>query len=397
MKKFREWVVLMWKPILAFLVVAVIVCGILGFRLGSLTGGVSLSERDYIASVDSGRELLQNPTYALHKIPTYLLFKLDIQRIAFYRLVSVIFAALSVVSCFFILREWSTDRIAILGTWLFLTSAWLLHIGRLASPEASYLLILPLVWAAIWLYNTTLRKTALIVLSLLSGMAFYIPGFGVLLVGIAVWQYKKIWSELRQVPWWFRLLCGLIICILLLPLILASIDSTRELLRAVGLPTGMPKLKTIGNNLLNIPEYFLLRGPDDATKWLGRLPLFDAFSTVMMIVGFYSLRNYWRLIRSQMLIVGCIYFGILIGLGGPVAITVLVPIAYIFIALGLTFMLQQWYAVFPHNPIARAIATTLLSLSILLVSFYHLSHYFIAWPESPLTKQTFSHKLPAPR
>lgn len=387
----------MWKPILAFLVVAVIVCGILGFRLGSLTGGVSLSERDYIASVDSGRELLQNPTYALHKIPTYLLFKLDIQRIAFYRLVSVIFAALSVVSCFFILREWSTDRIAILGTWLFLTSAWLLHIGRLASPEASYLLILPLVWAAIWLYNTTLRKTALIVLSLLSGMAFYIPGFGVLLVGIAVWQYKKIWSELRQVPWWFRLLCGLIICILLLPLILASIDSTRELLRAVGLPTGMPKLKTIGNNLLNIPEYFLLRGPDDATKWLGRLPLFDAFSTVMMIVGFYSLRNYWRLIRSQMLIVGCIYFGILIGLGGPVAITVLVPIAYIFIALGLTFMLQQWYAVFPHNPIARAIATTLLSLSILLVSFYHLSHYFIAWPESPLTKQTFSHKLPAPR
>ncbi len=387
----------MWKPILAFLVVAVIVCGILGFRLGSLTGGVSLSERDYIASVDSGRELLQNPTYALHKIPTYLLFKLDIQRIAFYRLVSVIFAALSVVSCFFILREWSTDRIAILGTWLFLTSAWLLHIGRLASPEASYLLILPLVWAAIWLYNTTLRKTALIVLSLLSGMAFYIPGFGVLLVGIAVWQYKKIWSELRQVPWWFRLLCGLIICILLLPLILASIDSTRELLRAVGLPTGMPKLKTIGNNLLNIPEYFLLRGPDDATKWLGRLPLFDAFSTVMMIVGFYSLRNYWRLIRSQMLIVGCIYFGILIGLGGPVAITVLVPIAYIFIALGLTFMLQQWYAVFPHNPIARAIATTLLSLSILLVSFYHVSHYFIAWPESPLTKQTFSHKLPAPR
>ncbi len=384
---------MMWKPISVFVLVSVVVCGVLGFRIGALTKAASLPEKEYIASVDSAKKIARNPVLVVHKLPTYVLFKLGAKRVTLYRLVSAAFTALAVVSCFFILREWFSDRIALLGTGLFLSSAWVLHIGRLATPEASYFLILPLTWAAIWLYATTLRKTALIVLSLLSGLSFYIPGFGLLLIAVAIWQRKRIWVELKQVPVWFRIACAAGILLLLLPLILASIRQPDILLLAAGLPSNMPAIANIGRQAVAVPEYLLVRGPHDAVRWLGRLPLLDAFSSVMLLLGIYNLRFTWRLVRSQLLFAGAIYFGLLVSLGGPMTITILIPIVYVLIAAGITFLLQQWYGVFPRNPIARGIASTLVVFVVLLTSAYHLTHYFVAWPGAPETKAHFTYSL----
>lgn len=384
---------MMWRPILIFLSVALIVGCILGFRLGGLTKGVSAPEQSYVASITSGKEILKHPVYAVHKLPVYVLFKLDVNRVAAYRAVSALFASLAVVSCFFILREWYTNRIAVLGSWLFLSSAWILHTGRLATPEASYLLLMPLLWAAVWLYNTTLRKTALLLLSFLCAASFYIPGFGWLLVITAIWQHKRIWDELKQVPWWFRVLCGFVIVVGLVPLLWAGIGSQRELLLAAGLPNNVPNLKTLAENLVHIPEYLFVRGPGDAVRWLGRLPVLDLFSGTMLLLGLYSMRYHLKLIRMQLLVGSTAFLALLITLGGPLTVTVLMPAVYILIAGGVAFMLQQWFTVFPRNPIARTIATTLISVSILLVSFYHINHYFIAWPQTPATKAAFKQSL----
>ncbi len=391
--KFREWVFMMWRPILAFLGVALVVSSILGFRLGALTPAASAPEQNYIASVNSGKELLKHPVYAVHKVPVYVLSKLRVNRLAAYRAVSAAFASLAVVSCFFVLREWYTNRIAVLGSWIFLSSAWVLHTGRLATPEASYLLLMPLLWAVVWLYNTTLRKTALLLLSFLCAASFYIPGFGWLLIIIAIWQHKRIWDELKFVPWWFRVICGIVIAVGLAPLVWAGVASPRELLLAGGLPEHLPTLKSLALNLLGIPEQLFARGPNDPVRWLGRLPLLDVFSTAMLVLGIYSIRYHLKLIRIQLLVGSSLLLALLITLGGPLTITVLMPAVYILIAGGMAFMLQQWLAVFPRNPIARTIATTLLAVSVLLVSFYHINHYFIAWPQAPATKAAFSGKI----
>lgn len=384
---------MMWKPIGVFLLVTLVVCGILGFRLGSLQGNVSTTEKAYIASVDSGRELIREPVYLLHKLPIYLLFKLDVKRIAIYRMVSGMYAAVAVVSCFFILREWFSDRIALLTTWLFLTSAWLLHIGRLATPEALYFLILPLLWTAIWLYNTTLRKSALLVLGAVCALSFYLPGFGVLLIAIAIWQHKRIWAELKEVPLWFRLSCAGLILVILIPLVYASVREPATLLSVAGLPHTVPSLSALGDNALRIPAYLLARGPANPEIWLGRLPLLDAFSATMLLFGIYSLRFHMRLLRNQILFASSIYFALLIVSGGLVTITILLPFVYILVASGLAFFLQQWLTVFPNNPIARGLGITLVTISVLFVSFFHLSHYFIAWPQTPATRAAFRNSL----
>lgn len=384
---------MMWRPLLIFGGVAIIVGLFFSFRLGSLAPGASEVERDYIQTVSSGREIVKHPLYAIHKIPVYALFKLDVSSLTAYRAVSAAFASLAVISCFFVLREWFSNRIAAMGAGLFLTSAWILHTGRLATPEASYLLLMPLLWAAVWLYNTTLRKTALLLLSFLCAASFYIPAFGWLLLLTAIWQHKVIWEELSAVPWWFRSICGLILVAGLAPLVWAGVNSPRDLLLASGLPAELPSLKSIGTNLLSVPESLFVRGPNNPVLWLGRLPLLDIFSTAMLALGLYSLRYHLRLVRSQLLICSSVLLIVLIALGGPVTITVLMPAVYMLIAGGVAFMLQQWFAVFPINPIARTTATTLLSVSVLLVAFYHINHYFIAWPLAPQTKQAFSHTL----
>jgi len=384
---------MMWRPILVFLAVAAVVGFILGFKLGSLTPGASAPEQQYVSSLTSGKLLLKDPVYIVHKLPMYMLYKLNIHSLAAFRAVSAVFATLAVVSCFFILREWYTDRVALLGSWLFLSSAWILHIGRLATPEASFLLMMPLLWIAVWLYNTTLRKSALLLLSFGSALAFYIPGFGWLLLTVGIWKRRLLWKELKHVPWWFISLCVLIIITTLIPLILASIHDRDILLRATGLPDRLPHIKNIAENLLNIPGYLFYKGPEDAIKWLGRLPLLDAFSAAMFILGVYSMRYHFKLTRIQLLAGSSIILALLIAIGGSVTITAVIPVVYILAAGGVAFMLQQWLVVFPRNPVARTIATTLMSISILFVSFYHVNHYFIAWPQTPATKAVFDQSL----
>lgn len=392
-KQFRLWFLDIWQPLIITLVVGAIVCTILGFRIGSLTNGLSIPEQQYIASVDSGKELLSHPSFLIHKLPTYVFFKLGVERVAYYRLISAAFAAAAVLSSFYVLKRWYTMRIALLGSWLMLTSAWLLHNARLATPEASFLLLMPLLWAAVWMYNTKRRQSAMTALFIISAASFYIPGFLWLVLGAVIWQRKTIYAELKLVSVWFKILAFLGVAIGLAPLIYGASQHTNELLLAAGLPDTLPKLSVITRDLLDIPMNLFLRGPDDPLRWLGRIPLLDIFSSTMLILGIYSLRYHLLLIRAQLLVATAALLTILIAVGGHVTTLALLPIIYLLMAGGIAFMLQQWYVVFPRNPVARSIATTLLSVLVLLVSFYHISHYFIAWPQTPATKSAFGQSL----
>jgi hypothetical protein len=392
-KKFRLWFLDIWQPLLITISVGLVICTLLGFQIGSLNKGLSPAEQQYIASIKSGKELLSHPSFLIHKLPTYVLFKLGVERIAYYRLISAAIGAAAVLSGFYILKRWYSLRVAILGSWLLLTSAWLLHNARLATPEASFLLLMPLLWTAVWMYTTTRRRSALTTLFVISTIGFYVPGFLWLVLGAVIWQRKTIYAELKLVPWWFKLCAALGVLIGLGPLFYGVSQNQNELLLVAGLPDSLPKLSVIANNLLDIPLNLVLRGPDDPSRWLGRLPLLDIFSSTMLALGIYSLRYHLLLIRAQLLVAAVVLLSILIVIGGHVTITALLPIAYLLIAGGIAFMLQQWFVVFPRNPIARSIATTLMSVLVLMVSYYHISHYFIAWPQTPATKSAFGQSL----
>ncbi len=392
MKQLRAWVLNTWKPLLIAMAI-VLLCGLfLGFRIGSLTHGVSLPEKQYIDGVNSGRQILNEPVYLVHKLPVYVLFKMHIKHAGAYRAVSALFATAMVLSGVFVLKRWYSLRVAVIGGWLMLTAATTLHIARLAIPEATFMLLLPMLAMAVWMRSTQRHNWALVVLSFMTGISLYIPGFFWLIVAFWVWQRKVFWQAIKKMPGGFQVVCGLILIFSILLLALSSIQRPQNLLLAAGFPTHIPSVVQIGKNAVAIPEHFFARGADDAVRNLGRLPLLDVFSTVMFVLGIYSLRFYLSHFRARLLLGSALVLVILIIAGG-LPISVLLPIVYLVVAGGIGFILQQWFTVFPRNPIAHIIATTLVSTTVLLTSFYNINHYFIAWPQTPATRQVFNQSL----
>lgn len=392
MKNQVKWVRDRWVLLASSLAITILLSVALGFRLGALTRGISQQEINYIRTTDSGSKIAHNPTLLAHKAPTYVLNKLSASRPGIFRAVSAVFAALGAFGIYFILKRWYSLRVAILGSWLFITSSWVLHVGRLAAPESVYLLLLPFIAAIIWMTTTNRHGIGMIILCALVSLSLYIPGFVWLALALLLWQRKPLLQIIKEQPGTVQTVCGILIMTGILPLLLATIVSPVNLLSAAGLPSQLPTPLHVLKNIVSVPQQLFLQGPADSVRWLGRLPLLDAFSAVMMLLGIYSLRYNIAGIKTQLLGATSLVFIILVALGG-VPITALLPLVFIFIGSGIAFMLQQWFTVFPRNPVARGIGTTLMSVAVLLVSFHHINHYFIAWPQTPATRQVFNQSL----
>ncbi len=69
-------------------------------------------------------------------------------------------------------------------------------------------------------------------------------------------------------------------------------------------------------------------------------------------------------------------FGVILGALGEVTIGVvlLLPFVYSVIAAGISFILDEWYRVFPKNPFARSFALLLVTAVILTSIYYQTGH-----------------------
>lgn len=379
-----------WQPVLVGLLLLLIVAGTIGYRLGSLTPGFSLNEVTYIHSTQSGKQIIANPVFAPHKVLTYGLVKLRLSKPIYFRSISALMGILTVFSGYFIIRRWHNRKIALLGSLLLLSSSWLLQTARLATPEACFLLVLPLLWLASWMYSTSNRRLALFLLFLSVSVAVYIPGFVWLILLLVVWQRKSIANELSQVSIWFSSLLGLLVLVIIAPLVWASWHDIQVLMTILGLPQQLAILKDFPFNIVRLASALVWQSQLDATNHLANLPLLDAFSILLAVLGVYAARFTWRLTRAKLML-GCfIILFLVVSLGGNVSSAVLLPIIYLVMAAGLAFLLAQWFSVFPRNPLARFIGVTLLALAVVVTSYYHISRYYIAWAQAPETRHSFN-------
>ncbi len=391
-KKFRWWILDNWQPVVYGLLVVCVLIIFLGFQLGSLTHGLAAQEVSYLKHTDSLHDLLHDPIFLPHKVLSYLMQLQPLRSNWAVRLPSALFVAIMAVGVIIFLRRRYSRRIAILGGSLLISSSWLLSIGRLALPEASLVLWLPLLVFYYWLSSRKHRKLALLCSAATVAVSCYIPAFIWLTLGFLIWHRQVIRQELRHIPIWYSLLCAVVLIALLAPLGYAFKQHTSYMLTIAGLPSSLAVAKAAPNHLLQACLDIFVISKRGAVFTIGRLPWLDIFSTILVILGVYSIRftsaREWRL-----LIVGVGIGAVLLASGGAVTTTVILPFVYIVMAAGLAFLLQQWFTVFPRNPLARPLGTTLLSISVLLIAFYHINKYYIAWPQTPETRQVFRHSL----
>jgi dolichyl-phosphate-mannose--protein O-mannosyl transferase len=138
-----------------------------------------------------------------------------------------------------------------------------------------------------------------------------------------------------------------------------------------------------------VPMYVFARGEVSPAFTIGRLPLLDVGTSIFFVLGSYWYLFQSKLDRTKLLTIGLIFGLILAGLNGSSYLAFLLPFVYLVAIGGLALMLQQWFTVFPRNPLARGIGVGVMSLLIAVIGFYHLQSYFVAWPNTPATKQHF--------
>ncbi len=358
--------------------------------LNSIPPGVSANEKVFIESSSKLSFIIKNPLNAPIKLPYLALTELGINTIVVYRAIAGIFGLIFIICFYRYTREYQTRRVTILATILLFTSSWFLQNTRLGLDY----ILLPLSILILLLATRKLIKannTALfsVILGVVLGCTLYVPAVAPIFLLLAIFGLR---SKAEKVK--FRHLAIVVpsMLIVLIPLILATVQNPNLINNIFGIPTSLLPIEW-AKRILVIPIFLFAKGPFSPINNLGRLPILDVFSSVLLILGVYA--AYFKLKENHLrhVIIVLIASFVLIALNGEAVFALIMPIVYIIIAYGVALILQQWFTVFPKNPLVKNIGITLLVISLSFVSFYHLKRYFVAWPNSPATKAVFRSHL----
>lgn len=366
-----------------------LVCLLLLYKIGSLVPGLSASESLAKQQAASFHVILENPVFLPYKTLQHAIGILDYQTPTALRFISALAAATCIYLFYYTLKKWYSPRVAVLGTILFATSSWFLHYARLATPDITFTAIIAVVAYGAWIRYTNRHSLALVIGTVLAVSLIYVPGFIWFVVPGIIWQRKALLNTLRHAskP---SLGIAAVVLALLAPLVWSVYENPLVLRDILGAPSSIPSLGTVINNTLSIPRHLLWANEPNPVVWLDKLPLLDVFTIAMFGLGIYSYSFKKKLDRTKML-AGIFVIGVLgVSLGGKINLIVLQPAIYLVATAGVALLMQQWFTVFPRNPLARTIGISLISLSVIMVAFYNTRHYFVAWPNSPETKKVFT-------
>jgi hypothetical protein len=358
------------------------------FRLGSLLPGYSPEELAAYQASMSLSGLLDNPLNAPFLLVVRALSYITDTLLAT-RLAATLFGGATLVIFAVLVRKWHNTRTAIIGTLLFGISAWFLHTARMGTPEVLLFGLFMLVACGFWFKE---RPGWLPLTALMLGTAalLYVPGMvWFIALGIA-WQWKTIDRIFKkQLP--AVTLAGIGAVGALVPLGWAFYKDQSLVTRWLGLPQDWPAPLEIARNFVEVPFHFLVRNEPNPASWLGTAPIFEVFSLVMLVLGGYLYIIHFKLARTP-LIFGIFAVTLLLMALGSTTVTfsVIMPFAYLIIAAGLSHLFNQWFMVFPRNPIARTSGWVLISVLVALVCAFHLTHYFIGWPHAASTHDVYT-------
>lgn len=361
------------------------------YRLGTLVTGLSDREVAVLAETQGWRGLYDDPLNApLNLLQSIVFFLAPDHGTFLSRLPNVVFGALSIASFAWLISFWHNRRTTILTTLLFATGAWTLHVSRIATYDVLYLWALPtLLLIPVLLHNYPKKALAWYGSIAVWGVLLYIPGL-VWLIAAQWFLYRKLlvqgWTQFST--WWQRAVSALTFAIWI-PLLVYSFVREGGWLTWLGAPDAWPSIVTLLKQLAAVPFHLFARGPAYPDIWLGRLPILEVFSLALCVIGIYFYAVHWRSSRTRNLFVLGIIGAVLVGMGGAVGLSLLVPLLYVFIATGMAYLLHDWLKVFPRNPIARGLGVGLIVVAVSISVLYNLRAYFVAWPNNPTTQATF--------
>lgn len=377
--------------LLAWLILAAAGLGwLMLHKLGSLTGGLSSGEVTAATAPVGWHGIYHQPLYLpLNIVRSIVFYASPAHGQMLTRLPNAVFGALAILAFFWLVKLWHGTRTAVMAGLMFACGAWILHASRLASFDVLYLWATPTLLLTHVLLHRYKDYRLVWYGSLIAwGLLIYVPGMVWLVLAEIYLQRADLAAAWRAANrFWLRaayLLLGLI----WLPLLGLYIRHLDNLLYWLGWPASPRHLL---KQFAAVPVHLFVRGPQYPDIWLARAPILDIFALAACAIGIYFYLTHINAARSRLLAVMALLGFILVGLGGAVSLSLLVPLLYVAAATGIAYLLREWLGVFPNNPLARGLGIGLVSLAVALSCFYNLRAYFIVWPHNQATQTVFKY------
>ncbi|MBA2279061.1 glycosyltransferase family 39 protein [Candidatus Saccharibacteria bacterium] len=393
MRKLWNLALAMGRPFLLTVFALVSIIALMGYKLGSLTPALSEPEVATVQASDSIAEIFENPVNGPYKIVMYVVTRVTTKTIAI-RMISALVGAIAIVLFFLISRKFMRTNIALAASLMFGTSSLLLHYARLATTDIMLLSLLVLVGVGYLLRFDKHVLPVWLLACFVIGASLYVPGLVIFIILGAIWQLRRVRQSFNQLSPLAIAACALIFSILSMPFVVSLIRDPNTWRAFLGLQSmfeSVPEIfKEIGQVILSI---FVI-SPNDPVYWLGKQPMLDIFTSVMFLYGLFAVTRYYKLDRIWVLAGVFLVAIIWIGLSANHhTIIVLLPFIYFVVGYGIELLIDQWFDVFPRNPIARWLGIILLISVIGSAVNFNLQRYFIAWPNNQATKSAFTSKL----
>lgn len=384
-----------WRGTVVVISLALLAYLLYFHQLSTLLPGYSKAELASYSAASDWHLIVKNPVNAPYKVLVWLGTAVLHHGIIVTRIVAASYGILAVLAFYLMARLRYRFWMASVGTVLFGTSAGFLHAARLGTGLILQFGILGLLWCILW-YRARPSKRTLIgyIAVILLALLWYVPGMVLFeLLGLVILQ-KAIRRNIQATKIKHILAWAAVFLAGISPLVVAIVRSPRLGLTVLGAPQQLHELNSFPRHLLGSVLAIGARSDGNSLFWVGHAPLLNVIELALAIIGVYtyiylirktSSRRFTFIIGSSLLAV------LLISLGGSVMYACLVPLLYIFVLSGLSYLLGQWQSVFPRNPIARSTGVLLVTIMLFFSVLYQVRSYFVAWPHNSVTQAEFSH------
>ena len=394
LKPAQQWVSVHWRGLISGLIISALAILTMSLGVNSLLPGQNKFETETLNNIHSIKAPWQNAVNIAYNAPAHFIGNILDSPLEGARITSVIYGLLCVALMFYIIKRWFNVRIATVGSLLFMTSSWLLHISHMAAPLI-LLVFGPLAILASfsWFHRTKKFKflSFVILLACLAFCAYiaYMPWMVAVVAFILFTKEKRIIAKLskKQIA-----TAVSIMSVLLVPLFVSLIQNPSQYHILLGIPASLPSFKIYFVQLAYTLSMVVFRSASLPELHLANLPMLDIFSAAMLFLGVYYLAQRIKSRHSMIIFASTIAFILLIPLSNfyQLSAKVLMPFVYVFVIAGIVELLNQWFTYFPRNPWVRNFGVVMIVIAIGFASFYHLQRYYVAWPNSTETKNSYT-------
>lgn len=354
-KKVTDYGIYRWRYAIGYTLVVLTVVSAILFA-GLFTPGELRSE-EQIGAVNSSNLSIKNlaPSMVVN-LPYHMLQKsvFSIFGVSTFtiKLPSIILALITVVGVFLLFRIWFKRNVAVIATVTIATTTQFLFLSQDGTPAILFSAL------TVWLlfsatqatrdckhFNTFWKVLACVLLAVI----LYVPlgVYVVIALLIASLFHPHTRYIIKHIPKLRLLLAAILGAATLLPLIYASIVDPAVAKQLLGIPTTpinfLDNLAAVGTIILGAPH--------ESLGYLVR-PLYSFGVVALMGIGLFSLFTHRYTARSYTLFLIGIPL-VLLPLINPSVLIFVFPFAAILSAIGLAWLINYWYSLFPRNPYAR--------------------------------------------